>query len=135
MAEDAADQIMIALIAALKADVIIHSDIGDRVFDFIPRRNRYPYVIVHITDSDEWDTSTDDGEEHSIYCHVWDDKEGSKRVNRIMRRIHELLHNNPTSYSLTDHNLVNLRRVSKQVQRDGQLYHGIGLFRAITEET
>lgn len=135
MAEDAADQLIKAFTAALRADGTIHGFVGDRIFNYVPRRNQYPYVVVHITDSDEWDTDTDDGEEHSVYMHVWDDKEGSKRVNKIMRRIHELLHDSMASYSLTDHNLVNLRRVSKQVQRDGQLYHGIGLFRAITEET
>jgi len=135
MAEDAADQLIAAFVAAFKADATIGSTCGDRVFNYVPRRTQEPYIIVHITDSDEWDTDTDDGEEHSVYIHVWDDKEGSKRVNQIMRRVKELLHDEMASFSLTDHNLVNCRRVSKQVVRDGQLYHGIGLFRAITEET
>lgn len=134
MAEDAADQLIAAYVAAFKADATIGSFCGDRVYNFVPRKTQEPYIIVHITDSDEWDTSTEDGEEHSVYIHVWDDKEGSKRVNRIMRRVKELLHD-VTTFVLTDHNLVNCRRVSKQVMRDGQLYHGIGLFRAITEET
>lgn len=135
MAEDAADQLISAFTAAFKADATIGTFCGDRIYNFVPRKTKEPYIVIHITDSDEWDTSTDDGEEHSVYVHVWDDKEGSKRTNQILRRVHELLHDNPTGYSLTDHNLVNLRRVSKQVMRDGQLYHGIGLFRAITEET
>lgn len=135
MAEDAADQLMIALIAELKGDATIQGFVGQRVFDFIPRKNAEPYITLHITDSDEWDTSTEDGEEHSVYVHVWDDKEGSKRVNQIMRRVKELLHDRPIAFTLTNHSLINLRRVSKNVQREGQLYHGIGLFRAITEET
>lgn len=134
MAEDAAEQLRKAHIAALKADATIQSFVGQRVYDFVPRRTDYPYLIYHITDSDEWDTSTEDGEEHSVYVHVWDDREGAKRADQIMRRVKELLHD-VTSYSLTDHNLVNCRRVSKAMEREGQLYHGIGLFRAITEET
>lgn len=133
MAEDSADQIMIAFVAALKADATITSFVNDDIYDYIPRGKPYPYIIVHITDSDEWDTDTDNGEEHSVYFNIWDDKEGSKRVNQILRRIHELFHNN-TSYSLTDHNMVNCRRVSKRVARDGQLYHGTGLYRVVTEE-
>jgi hypothetical protein len=134
MAEDAADQLLAVYTVALRADATIDAFCGDRIYNFVPRKTREPYIVIHITDSDEWDTSTEDGEEHSVYIHVWDDKEGSKRVNQIMRRVKELLHD-VTTFVLTDHNLVNCRRVSKQVIRDGQLYHGIGLFRAITEET
>ena len=51
-----------------------------------------------------------------------------------MQRVYELLHD-VTSYTMADHNLVNCRRVMRTMEREGQLYHGIGLFRAITEET
>ena len=134
MAEDASDQLSQLHIAALKGDTAIGDLVGDRIFDFVPRQTPYPYIIYQISSSEEWDTSTEDGEEHSVYLNVWDDKEGAKRVNRIMRRAKELFHDE-TAFTLTDHNLVNCRRVSKTVDRDGQLYHGVGLFRAITEET
>ena len=135
MSEDASEQLMKAHIAALRADATLQSlGVGQRVYDYVPRREQYPYIVYHITDSDEWDTTTDNGEEHAVYIHVWDDKEGSKRARKIMQRVYELLHD-VTSYSLTDHNLVNSRRVSRTIEREGQLYHGIGLFRAVTEET
>lgn len=134
MSEDASEQLMKAHIAALRADATINATCGQRVFDYLPRNTEYPYIVYHITDSAEWDTTDDDGEEHSVYIHVWDDKEGSKRARQIMQRVKELLHDE-TSLSLTDHNLVNCRRVSRAMEREGQLYHGIGLFRAVTEET
>ena len=133
MAEDASEQLMKAHVAALRADSALQSFIGERVYDYVPRRTDYPYIVYHITDSDEWDTTTDNGDEHSVYIHVWDDKEGSKRARQIMQRAYELLHD-VTSYSLTDHNLVNCRRVSRTTDREGQLFHGIGIFRAVTEE-
>ena len=133
MAQDSAEQLMKAHIAALRGDATLQGFIGQKVYDYIPRRTDYPYVVYHITDSDEWDTTTDNGDEHAVYVHVWDDKEGSKRARQIMQRCYELLHD-ATSYSLTDHNLVNCRRVSRTMTREGQLYHGIGLFRAVTEE-
>lgn len=134
MAEDAADQLQRQHIAALHADVTLSGFIGNKVFDYVPRKTDYPYVVYHITGSDQWDTTTDNGEEHAVYVHVFDDKEGSKRARQIMQRVYELLHD-VTTYPLTDHNLVNCRRVNRTMEREGQLYHGIGLFRAITEET
>lgn len=133
MAQDSALSLQIAHIAALKADATLVSLVGAKVYDYVPEKSAYPYLIYHITDSDEWDTTTDNGDEHSVYVHVFDDAEGSKRARRIMQRVYELLHD-VTTYSLTDHQLVNSRRVMRAMEREGQLYHGIGLFRAITEE-
>lgn len=133
MAASAADVLTAEIIQRFKDDAAMDIFVQRRVFDYVPRDTRYPYIAVHITDSDEWDTSTDIGEEHSVYVHVWDDREGPKRVSEIMQRALEMLHG-VTNFSITDHNLVNLRRVSKQVEREGQLYHGIELFRAVTEE-
>jgi hypothetical protein len=133
MAQDSALSLQIAHIAALKADATLVSFVGTKVYDYVPEKSAYPYLVYHITDSDEWDTTTDNGDEHSVYVHVFDDAEGSKRARRIMQRVYELLHD-VTTYSLTDHKLVNSRRVMRAMEREGQLYHGIGLFRAITEE-
>ena len=111
MAEDSGEQLMKAHIAALRADSTIQSFCGQRVYDYIPRGENYPYIVYHIPTSDEWDTTTDNGDEHTVYVHVWDDKEGSKRGRQIMQRIYELLHD-MTSYILTDHYLVNCRRMT-----------------------
>jgi len=134
MAEDSALQVQTAHIAALKADVTLQGFIGTKIYDYVPENTAYPYIVYHIAESDEWDTTTEDGDEHSVYVHVWDDAEGSKRTRQINQRVFELLHDN-ASYSLTDHNMVNARRVMRAVDREGQLYHGVQLFRVVTEET
>jgi hypothetical protein len=133
MAEDSAEQLMKAHIAALRGDTTLRGFVSQRVYNYIPRDTEYPYVIYHIPNSDEWDGEGCNGEEHAVYVHVWDNKEGSKTARQIMQRIFELLHD-ATSYSLTDHNLVNCRRVSRTMVREGQLHHGVGIFRAVTEE-
>jgi hypothetical protein len=133
MAQDSAEQLMKAHIAALRGDATLQGFVGQKVYDYIPRRTDYPYIIYHITDSDEWDATGCNGEEHAVYVHVWDDKEGSKTARQIMQRVYELLHDT-TSYSLIDHSLVNCRRVSRTMVREGQLYHGMVLFRAVTQE-
>lgn len=131
--EASSDELAKVHIAALRADATIGGYVADRVYDFVPRDTPYPYIIYHITDSDEWDTDDEVGEEHSVYIHVFDDKEGSKRARLISKRVQDLFHDN-TAYSLTGHNLVNCRRVMATVDREGQLYHSIMLFRAVTEE-
>lgn len=133
MAEDAADQLARQHIAILRGDPQLRGLVGGRVYDYVPRHTEAPYLVYHITNSAEWDTTCFSGEEHAIYIHSWDDKEGSKRARQIMQRVFELLHDN-TNLTLTDHRLVNCRRVSRAMEREGQYYHGIGLFRAITEE-
>ena len=134
MAESAADGLIAHYVQLLKDDAAIGGFVQDRIFNFVPRQTQYPYITVHITDSGEWDTSTDNGEEHSVYIHAWDDRESAKRVNQIMQRAFELVHDVTDTVNITDHNVVNVRRVNKQVEREGQLYHGIELFRAVTEE-
>lgn len=133
MAESPQLAVQIAHIALLRADATIQGYVGSRVVDYIPRKSEYPYVIYQVTDDDEWDTDTDNGQEMSVYIHVWDDAEGTVRARRIMQRCYELLHNN-VSTSLTDHNLVNCRRQRSFMERDGQLYHGMTIFRVVTEE-
>lgn len=133
MAQEAGLSLQIAHVAILRADATLQSLIGTRVYDYVPEKTPYPYLVYHIANSDEWDTGTDNGEEHSIYIHVFDDAEGSKRTRQILQRVYELFHG-VTTPVLTNHRLVNLRRVMRTVEREGQLYHGIGLFRAITEE-
>lgn len=133
MAEDSSLQVQTAHIAALRADATIQSFCGTRVYDYVPENTAYPYIVYHIADSDEWDTTTENGDEHSVYVHVWSDGEGSKETRQLMNRIYEMFHDN-ASFILTDHVMVNSRRVMRATDREGQLYHGVSLFRVVTEE-
>ena len=133
MSEDSALSIARAHLALIKSDPSVAAMVADRVFDFIPRQVPYPFIIYHITNSDEWDTTRENGEEHAIFIHVYDDYEGPKRARQIMRRLFELLHDQ-TTLTLIDHNLVNCRRVFYTMDREEQLYHGVSRYRAITEE-
>lgn len=134
MAEDAALELQKKHIALLRADVTLQGLIGQRVFDYVTRRTEYPYVVYLIDTSEEWDFSDADGEEHSITIHAYSDHEGSKEARNILNRVHELIQD-VTTPVLTDHNFVNCRRTTKDMTREGQVYHGVALYRAVTEET
>lgn len=134
MAEDPALELQKRHIALLRADAGLQALIGQRVFDYTSRRTDYPYIVYGIASDEEWDHVDADGEVQSVSIHVFSDEEGSSQARRILRLAHELVQDN-TSLVLTDHNLVNCRRVSGDMVREDQVYHGIGLYRAVTEET
>lgn len=134
MAEDSALELQKAHIALLKGDAGLQALIGQRVFDYVARNTTYPYIRYFNEGASEWDHSDADGETHLIQIHAFSDAEGSLEVRKILRVAHELIQG-VTTLSLTDHNLVNCRRTGSDVFREGQVYHGIGLYRAVTEET
>ncbi len=132
--EDAALELQKQHVALLRADTGLQALIDQRVFDYVARRTDYPYIVYTIANDEEWDYSDADGEVQSVTIHVFSDEEGSSEARRILRMAHELIQDN-TGLSLTDHNLVNCRRVSGDMTREDQIYHAIGLYRAVTEET
>jgi len=111
-----------------------------RFYDLVPEGAALPYIEYGEAGITAWDTDpaddrSGDGEEHTITIHIWSSYEGKKEVSLVQRRVRELLQNN-TSLSLTGHILVNMRFLVSDTVRDpdGQAFHGISQFRAVTEE-
>lgn len=139
---DPALELQKSIRGVLVADSTLASLMGGAVkfFDYVPERESLPYIEYREGSTAEWDvdetgSATGFGREHTLTINVWSGYEGVKELRGILRRVYDLLQNN-TSLSLVDHNLVNLRFMFDDVVRepDGQSYHGISQFRAITEE-
>lgn len=122
-----------AHITALKADSVLSTLVSGRVYDYVPGNTPYPYVVYQQIEAVEWDACNFDGSEILIYVHTWSSYEGSKEVRGINDEVFRLLHN--VIYPLTSGVLVNCRRTSLTVEREGQLYHSILMLRATTQET
>lgn len=114
---------------------------GDPValYDHVPENAAMPYIQHDEPGTSEWDvtpTETDDGygHEHTIMLHVWSSYEGKKEVGAILYRLEVLFRD--WSPSLTGHRLVHIRYQFSDRLRDpdGQAYHGVIQFRAVTEE-
>ncbi len=144
MTADPSLELQKAFRTLLKADTDLATLMGGRVrfFDHVPERTPRTYIEYRQGQVQEWDTSpaddesvSGDGKEHTVSFNVWSDYEGVKELRKILRRIYDLLQNN-TGMSLTGHKLVNLRFLFEDVvpEPDGQSYHGIAQYRAITEE-
>ena len=106
---------------------------GPRIYDDVPVRGEFPYLTFGQTTERDWSTGTDDGAEHVVTLHVWSRAAGRKEADEIMSAVRTALHDQVLS--LTGHRLVNLRHEFSDARRDadGESYHGVTRYRAVTE--
>jgi hypothetical protein len=126
-----------AIYEALAADGALAALIGDppRLYDDPPGGTALPYVQIGDGTESDWGTASDAGAEHQLTLHVWSRGGGRMEARSVLSAIHDVLHE--AALSLDGHRLVNLRFVLSQVWReaDGETYHGIARYRAVTEAT
>ncbi len=123
-----------AIFAALTADTGLTSLLGgNRVYDDVPARAEFPYVTFALTNERDWGTGSEDGSEHLLTLHVWSRGSGRRQAHEIMGALRRVLHD--AALTLTGYRLVNLRHEFSETRRDpdGETYHGITRYRAVTE--
>jgi len=106
---------------------------GPRIHDDVPRGAELPYVTMGQSSARDWSTGTEDGEEHTLTLHVWSRANGRRQVQQIMGVVRGAL--NHAALSVEGHRHVNLRHEFGEARRDpdGETYHGLMRFRAVTE--
>ena len=106
---------------------------GVRVYDDAPQAAPYPFITLGQSVVRDWSTGTEDGAEHDLTLHVWSRSGGKKQVHQIIEAITTVLHDQPLA--LSDHHLVNLRHELSEARLDpdGDTFHGIVRYRAVTE--
>ncbi len=124
-----------AIFAALSADAGIKSVLGDppRVFDEVPRDAAMPYLVIGGDRQSDWSTATDTGAEHALTMHIWSRARGHRESKAIAEAVREALDN--ANLALTGHTLIGIKHQSQEFlrQTDGQTYHAVLRFRAVTE--
>ena len=106
---------------------------GTHIYDDPPQAASYPFITLGQSLVRDWSTGTEDGAEHLLTLHVWSRAGGKKQVHDIIEAIKSTLHDQPLT--LVDHDLVNLRHEFSEARPDpdGDTYHGIVRYRAVTE--
>ena len=106
---------------------------GERIYSNPPPAAQFPFITLGQTVNLDWSTGTEDGTEHSLTLHVWSRGGGRKEAVEIMAAARAVLHE--AALSLSGFRLVNLRHEVSEARRDpdGETYHGIVRFRAVTE--
>ena len=123
-----------ALYAAVTGSASLSALIGPpRVYDDVPQGTPFPYLTLGQSTLRDWSTGTDDAEEHILTLHVWSRAGGRKVMHEVMDALRATLHDQPLV--LSGHRLVNIRHEISEARRDpdGETYHGIVRFRAVTE--
>ena len=108
---------------------------GARIYDDVPQTAAFPYLALGQSTLRDWSSGggDGDGDEHALTFHVWSRAAGRRETHEIMSALKSALHD--AALTLSGHRLVNLRHVLSEARRepDGDTYHGIVRFRAVTE--
>lgn len=106
---------------------------GANIYDDVPQSASFPYLTFGQTTERDWSTGTEDGSEHTVTLHVWSRAGGKKETYEIIETIRDAL--NAAPVTVADHALVNLHHEFSEARHDedGETYHGIVRYRAITE--
>lgn len=106
---------------------------GPRIYDDVPAHAEFPFITLGQSTECDWSTGTDEGCEHVITLHVWSRAHGRKEAQAVIAAARDALHDQ--DLSLEGHRLVNLHHEFSEARRDtdGETFHGISRFRAVTE--
>ena len=106
---------------------------GPEVYEHVPRKAPFPYVVFGPSRARDWSTSTEAGDEHSLSLRVWTRGGGKLENAEIIAVIRSVL--NASDLTVEDHHLVNLLHESSEIRRepDGETYRGVVRYRAVTE--
>jgi hypothetical protein len=67
------------IIARLRADAGVGSNIGDRVYNTVPQNENFPYAMVTI-DSADFSDKTDSGMSHTVQVDIYDREASTESV-------------------------------------------------------
>jgi len=106
---------------------------GPRVYDDAPARTEFPFVTFGQSSERDWSTGSDEGYEHLVTLHVWSRARGRREAEQVIAAARAALHDQ--DLMLSGHRLINLRHEFSEARRDsdGETFHGIARFRAVTE--
>jgi hypothetical protein len=106
---------------------------GPRIYDDAPARTEFPFVTFGQSTERDWSTGSDEGYEHLVTLHVWSRARGRRETEIVIAAARAALHDQ--DLTLAGHRLINLRHEFSEARRDsdGETFHGIARFRAVTE--
>lgn len=123
-----------AIYQALRSDAALVALLGGaKVYDDVPQGAEFPYLTFGQSSARDWSTGTEAGHEHVLTLHVWSRAAGRRQIHAIMGTVETVLHDK--SLALSGHRLINMRHEFSDARRDpdGDTYHGVVRYRAVTE--
>jgi hypothetical protein len=131
---DASQELIASLFAALQSNTDLTNALGGtKIFDKLPERVAYPYVVIGRTSASDWSTATEDGAAITFFIHCWSETGQRSEVATLQQLIDSAIGSDLPP--MEDHTLIHLRRQITEVQRDYArgLVHGLMRYRAVLE--
>ncbi len=119
---------------ALASDAALLALLGGvHIHDGVPQAAMFPFISIDPSQTRDWSTGTERGEEHLVTLHIWSRYAGRKELYEIADAIRAVL--DEAALPLAGQTLINLRHQYSDLSReeDGETYHAALRFRAVTE--
>jgi len=107
------------------------------VYDHVPQNAPFEYVAIGDGHAEEWDTSTELGQDHQVDIHVFgrNDNLGKKRVLAMQKLIYDALHDATLALDAGAALVQILCTLQTAFQEpDSKTWHGVCRFDALTAE-
>jgi hypothetical protein len=123
------------IIARLRADAGVGSNIGDRVYNTVPQNENFPYAMVTI-DSADFSDKTDSGMSHTVQVDIYDREASTESVASARSAIYDSLHRAGVNIALDTGTLIDIQfngvaDIFKEP--DGKTQHAVIQFRAVVQ--
>jgi hypothetical protein len=125
-------EIQQALYNRLSTDADIITYVADRIYDDVPQKTDYPYIVIGEGDSVDFDSDTFTGSEATLIIHTWSRYSGRLETKAIQTAIYNALHRYPLI--LTDGLVIDnfIEYADSALEPDGETRHGVQRLRIIS---
>lgn len=131
-------QLQKAVFAKLKANTTLMAKLaaGDKVYDFVPQNQAYPFIHIGEAQFNAWDTKTWNGFEGTFTVDSWyragdTGSRGRATLLDIQGDIYDALHRVPMVIAAQNVVIVRLDFQDIIVDPDSVTYHGVQRFHVI----
>lgn len=131
---DACQELITSLFEALTDSSELTSLLGGvKIFDRVPDRAGFPYVVIGRTSTTDYSTASEDGVAIVLFIHCWSKSADRREIHAVQQQIDAVL-TGPLP-AMATHNLIHLRNQFSETQRDHvrRVMHGLTRFRAVLE--
>jgi len=127
-------QLQTSLFKTLAADADLQTALGgDKIFENVPERSSFPYIVLGRQVVSDWSTATEDGVAIVFFIHIWSRSTDRDECNALQEAVQKTLTGELDA--MDDHKLIHLRFQLAETRRDrtnGHL-HCVMRFRAVIE--
>jgi hypothetical protein len=106
------------------------------IYDFVPQDSAYPFVVIGRVSSEQWGTTTKDGQQFTVQIHAFDKAAGKKSVQTILQNIYAALHQQESNLIMTGFTAITCNCAMSEAFQDpspegdsDHYFHGVQRYR------